>query len=162
VFETSDHPLILGVANDALWQAFCKVAGVPEIANLPQFRTGADRVRNRSETVTTVQKLMLTRPRAEWLRVLDEAGIPCSPVNTLGELSAHPHTRESGMVFDYGKSDATSLKGVAPAVRVDDERPGPRTPPPKLGENSVDALRTAGYSAQEIERLIRDKIVQVT
>jgi crotonobetainyl-CoA:carnitine CoA-transferase CaiB-like acyl-CoA transferase len=162
VFETSDHPLILGVANDALWQAFCKVAGVPEIANLPQFKTGADRVRNRAETVTTVQKLMLTRPRAEWLRVLDEAGIPCSPVNTLGELSAHPHTRESGMVFDYGKSDATSLKGVAPAVRVDDERPGPRTPPPKLGENSVDALRAAGYSAQEIERLIRDKIVQVT
>ena len=47
-FETRDHPLILGVANDTLWQAFCKVANVPEIANLPQFRTGADRVQHRA------------------------------------------------------------------------------------------------------------------
>lgn len=159
-FETLDQPLILGVANDALWQAFCKVAGVPDIADLPQFRTGADRVRNRSETVTTVQKLLLTRPRAEWLRLLDEAGIPCSPVNTLGELSAHPHTRESGMVFDYERPERGALKGVAPGVRVDGERPGLRTPPPRLGEHTVDALRIAGYSTQEIDRLIQDRIVQ--
>ncbi|HTQ01646.1 MAG TPA: CaiB/BaiF CoA-transferase family protein [Casimicrobiaceae bacterium] len=155
VFETSDHPLILGVANDTLWQAFCKVANVPEIAGLPQFRTGADRVQHRVACVTLVQDILRQRPREEWLRELDAAGIPCSPVNTLGELSAHPHTRESGMVFDYGPS----LKGVAPAVRVDGDRPGLRDPPPKLGAQSVDALRVAGYAQEEIDRMIRDKVI---
>ena len=95
------------------------------------------------------------RPREQWLRELEAAGIPCSPVNTLGELSAHPHTRESGMVFDY---DAT-LKGVAPAVRVDGDRPGERNPPPKLGATVRDALRIAGYSQEEIDAMVRDKIV---
>lgn len=146
--ETTDHPLILGVANDTLWAAFCRVAGVPEITDLPQFRTGADRVRNRNETVTLVQNLLRKRPRESWLRDLDAAGIPCSPVNTLGELSAHPHTRDSGMVFDY---DGT-LKGVAPALRLDGGRPGARNAPPKLGGQSADALRVAGYSAHEIDR----------
>ncbi|HVE48522.1 MAG TPA: CaiB/BaiF CoA-transferase family protein [Casimicrobiaceae bacterium] len=154
-FETADLPLILGVANDSLWQAFCQVAGAPDLANLAQFRTGADRVRNRTECVSRVQDLLRSRPREQWLRELDAAGIPCSPVNTLGELSAHPHTRESGMVFDY---DA-SLKGVAPAVRVDGERPGSRNAPPKLGEQSADALRAAGYAQAEIDRLVRDKVV---
>jgi crotonobetainyl-CoA:carnitine CoA-transferase CaiB-like acyl-CoA transferase len=74
----------------------------------------------------------------------------------LGELSAHAHTHASGMVFDY---DA-SLKGVAPAVRVDGERPGERTAAPKLGEQSADVLSLAGYSQEEIDRLLRDKVVQ--
>ena len=154
-FETADQPLILGVANDALWQSFCKVAGVPEIANLPHFRTGADRVKHRAECVAVVQEVLKERPREQWLRELEAAGIPCSPVHTLGELSAHPHTRASGMVFDY---DAT-LKGVAPAVRVDGERPGNRTPPPALGAQSQEALRVAGYSQHEIDAMVRDKIV---
>jgi crotonobetainyl-CoA:carnitine CoA-transferase CaiB-like acyl-CoA transferase len=154
-FETSDHPLILGVANDTLWQAFCKVANVPEIADLPQFRTGADRVQHRAACVTLVQDILSKRPREEWLRELEAAGIPCSPVNTLGELSAHPHTRASGMVFDY---DA-KLKGVAPAVRVDGDRPGERNPPPRLGGQSADALRVAGYAQEEIDRMVRDKVV---
>jgi crotonobetainyl-CoA:carnitine CoA-transferase CaiB-like acyl-CoA transferase len=156
-FETRDHPLILGVANDALWQAFCKVANVPEIADLPQFRTGADRVRHRAACVTLVQDVLRKRPREQWLRELEAAGIPCSPVNTLGELSAHPHTKASGMVFDY---DA-SLKGVAPALRVDGDRPGERKPPPKLGSQSAHALRVAGYSQEEIDRMIRDRIVAI-
>lgn len=155
VFEAKDHPLILGVANDSLWQAFCKVAGVPEIADLPQFRTGAERVHNRAETVRVVQDILRKRPREEWLRDLYAAGIPCSPVHTLAELSAHPHTRASGMVFDYDDK----LKGVAPAIRVDGERPGGRQVPPELGADSADALRTAGYSQEEIERMLRARII---
>ena len=154
-FDTADLPLILGVANDSLWQSFCKVAGVPEIADLPHFRTGADRVKHRAECVAVVQEVLKERPRAQWLRDLEAAGIPCSPVHTLGELSAHLHARESGMVFDY---DAT-LRGVAPALRVDGERPGERNPPPALGAHSADALRIAGYTQDEIEAMVRDKVV---
>ena len=61
------------------------------------------------------------------------------------------------MVFDY---DA-KLKGVAPAMRVDGDRPGERNPPPKLGGQSADALRVAGYSQEEIDRMVREKIVAI-
>ena len=102
-----------------------------------------------------MQEVLKERPREQWLRELEAAGIPCSPVHTLGELSAHAHTRASGMVFDY---DAT-LRGVAPAVRVDGERPGDRTSPPVLGAQSTDALRIAGYSQEEIDAMVRDKVI---
>ena len=65
------------------------------------------------------------------------------------------------MVFEYQGPDGKPLKGVAPALRIDSERPGVRNPPPTLGEHSVDALRIAGYSAEQIESLVRDHIVRV-
>jgi len=155
VFETSDRPLILGVANDSLWVAFCRVAGTPELAAEPRFRTNADRVAHRAETVAAVAAVMTTRTRDDWLAVLDAAGIPCSPVHTLGELSAHPHTAASGMVFEYRHRSGQPLKAVATPLRIDGERPGHRCPPPALGADGEAVLREAGYSADEIDALRR-------
>ena len=77
-------------------------------------------------------------------------------MHTLGELSAHAHTRASGMVFDY---DAT-LRGVAPAVRVDGERPGERTCAARCSARKARMpFAIAGYSQEEIDAMVRDKVI---
>jgi crotonobetainyl-CoA:carnitine CoA-transferase CaiB-like acyl-CoA transferase len=159
VFDAQDAPLILGVANDALWVAFCRVAGVPGLVDRPQFRTNADRVAHRAETVAAVSAILATRRRDDWLAALDAAGIPCSPVHTLGELSAHPHTRDSGMVFDYAARGDRPLRGVATPLRVDGERLRPGSAPPALGADSADVLREAGLTDAEIDDLRRRGVV---
>ncbi len=80
VFDTRDKPLILGVANDALWRAFCDVAGMPGLAADPRFASGALRVRHRAETVDAVALILRGKTRDEWLALLEARGIPCSPV----------------------------------------------------------------------------------
>ena len=159
VFDTADAPLILGVANDALWVAFCRVAGVPELAVREGWRTNAERVARRAETVATVGELMRARRRDEWIALLDEAGIPCSPVHTLGELSEHPHTRASGMVFDLEPADGRPMRAVAIPLRVDGERPGWRRPVPALGADSDAVLREIGYTDAQIEAMHRRGVV---
>lgn len=155
VFETADKPLILGVANDTLWKRFCSLTGLNDVVDHPNYRTNADRVRHRADTVALVSKALRTRGRDDWLSELDRAGIPSSPLHTLGELSEHPHTRESGMKFDYVHPALGKLQGVAQPLRFDGERTQMRRPPPLHGEHSHEILNELGYSEAEIESLLQ-------
>lgn len=154
-FDTADAPLILGVANDTLWRRFCAIAGLEAVVDDPRFRSNADRVRNRDETVAMVGKVMQGKPRDTWLRELEAAGIPSSPLHTLGELSEHPHTRASGMRFGYRHPALGELNGIAQPLRIDGERMPLRRPPPLHGEHTEEVLREAGFSDEEIAELVR-------
>lgn len=152
-FETSDRPVILGVANDGLWRAFCDVAGVPELAHDERFLTGADRVAHRKECEAVVADLMRRHTRAEWMERLNARGIPCSPVHSLGELSAHPHTAASDMLMHYTNAAGRGMKGVATPLRLDGDRLSLRSPPPALGQDSGDVLHELGYDDAQIAGL---------
>lgn len=157
-FETGSRPLILGVANDALWRAFCDVAGLGPLAQDPRFATNAARVLHRDETVARVQAALKAHPREHWIDALSEAGIPCSPIHTLGELSAHPHTEASGMVLELAHPALGALRSVAQPVRFDGQRPTPHRPVPLKGEHTREILLEAGVTADEVERLLSDGV----
>lgn len=150
VFDTADKPLILGVANDSLWQKFCAVAEAPTLAADARFRTGADRVQHRAACEQAVAALMRRRRRAAWMAALEAAGVPCSPVHTLGELSAHPQTAASDMLLRYTSQAGRSLQGVATPLRLDGQRPALRTPPPALGEHTAAVLAELGHAPAQI------------
>jgi crotonobetainyl-CoA:carnitine CoA-transferase CaiB-like acyl-CoA transferase len=162
IFDASDKPLILGVANDSLWRSFCEIAGLQDYADAPRFRTNADRVKNRPETVALVRTALKQRPRDRWIADLDAAGIPCSPLHTLGDLSDHPHTEASGMVFTYHHPVLGETKGVSQPVKFDGLRTQIRNSPPSLGQHSREILEEIGYSKDRIEALVRDGITRVS
>lgn len=157
-FEASDKYVMLGVANDALWRAFCKVAGLAAIADDPRFRTNADRVRHRAETVETVQRAIRTRTCDEWVRVLGDAGIPCAPINSFADVAAHPHTKESGMIVGIEHATLGKIDTVAQPILFDGQRNQPALPPPVHGEHTAAILSELGYSTADIDRLRDDKV----
>ncbi len=152
-FEAKDGPIMIGVANDNLWRKFCAVVGLEEIVDHPDFRSNADRVRNRAQTLARVQAALAGGTVAHWHETLSRAGIPCSPINSLAQLLAHPHTAASGMVLDYEHPAGGALKGVAQPVRFDGEPVKLGLPPPLLGQDTDAVLAEIGLSRNEIAAL---------
>lgn len=159
-FATADSPLILGVANDTMWQVFCRLIGLEAYINDPRFRTNGERVRNRAETIALVRPVLLLRPRNEWCEILERAGIPCSPLHTLGDLATHPHSQASGMVFDYQHPEFGAMSAVAQPIRYEGERAELRRAPPGLGEHSIEVLREAGFDDGRIEALAASGVIR--
>src|SRR5262245_31577540 len=76
-YETADGYVIVGVGSEALWRAFCQAASRPDLAADARFASNALRVSNYEALSAELAPLLRSRPSAEWLRLLEEAGVPC-------------------------------------------------------------------------------------
>jgi crotonobetainyl-CoA:carnitine CoA-transferase CaiB-like acyl-CoA transferase len=159
-FEAKDGPIMIGVANDNLWRKFCPTAGLEDIVDDPRFRTNADRVAHRAETISRVQTAVAAQPVAYWHERLTGAGIPCSPINTLQQLLDHPHTKECDMVMDYEHPVVGPTTSVGAPYILNGERRVPGTPPPTRGEHTDEVLRRElGLGDADLEKLRAARII---
>ncbi|WP_454754058.1 CaiB/BaiF CoA transferase family protein [Cupriavidus necator] len=159
-FEAADGPIMIGVANDNLWRKFCKLAGLEEVVDHPQFRTNADRVSNRPQTIAMVQAVIATHSVAYWNEKLGMVGVPCSPINTLGQLLAHPHTEATGMFVDYVHPAVGPVRSVGQPFKLNDEAREAGSPPPTHGQHTQEILQELGLSADQIERLRTTNVIR--
>ncbi|CAB3867611.1 CaiB/BaiF CoA transferase family protein [Achromobacter piechaudii] len=160
IFQASDKALILGVANDSLWRKFCALAGLNAYVDDPRYATNASRVAHRAETVALVRDVIQRHTCAYWIERLDGAGIPCSPLHNLGDLSGHPHTAASEMVREYQHPVLGPLKTVSQPIRFDGDRAPVRGPAPMLGEHTEQVLVELGMGSEEIRELAARGVVQ--
>ena len=158
-FEASDGPIMIGVANDNLWRKFCAVTDLAAIVSDPKYRTNADRVRHRTETLHHVEAAIATNTVAHWNAVLNEVGIPCSPINTLAQLLDHPHTKASSIIMQYDHSAAGHLNCVGHPVTFVGEERGAGLPPPMCGQHTDEILGEMGLSTDRIAELRREEVV---
>ena len=158
-FEASDGPIMIGVANDNLWRKFCAVAGLDAIVDDPRFRTNADRVLHRAETLGHVQLAIASRTVEQWNTALKAVGIPCSPINTIAQLLAHPHTRANPLIMQYDHAAAGRLNCVGHPVTFVGQERGAGLPPPMPGQHTEEILREVGLSPAAIDQLRREEVI---
>ena len=132
-FQTATGMIVIAAANDRLFATLAKTLGHPEWATDPRFTKNADRFKHKVALLASIEAVLKTRPQAEWLEVLERAGIPCAPINTLPEVMAQPQTHASGIVQRVPGLD---LDLIALPLRFDGERPPLAGPTPGLGEHT--------------------------
>src|SRR5919106_3376551 len=81
-FKTADGYLVIGVASEGIWNRFCHAIGKVELVEDACFAKNSDRVENRKTLITILAEIFLSRCTDEWIGVLNEASVPCAPVQT--------------------------------------------------------------------------------
>ena len=155
VFEVSDGHLILAVGNDAQFERFCAVAGLPELALDPRFVRNAGRVRDRAALVPRLAQVFKTRRRADWLAALEAAKVPCGPINDLAEVFADPQVVQREMTVRMAHPLGAQVELVASPMKLSATPVQYRLPPPLLGEHTDEVLSELGLDRDEIARLRR-------
>jgi crotonobetainyl-CoA:carnitine CoA-transferase CaiB-like acyl-CoA transferase len=154
-----DH-LILAVGNDGQYVKFCDVAGCPQLAKDPRFAKNQDRVRNRAELVPTLEAIMKTRTKADWLAALEAAKVPCGAINNIAEVFADPQVNHRGMVTQWEHPLQPSLRLVSSPMKLSETPVRCEMPPPLLGQHTEQVLRELlDCSDDRLAQLRSDKVI---
>ena len=130
-YRTADGDLVVAAGNNELFRRLAKVLGHPEWSDDPRFASNPARVEHAGVLYALLEECFLAKSNAAWNAVLDDAGIPCAPVQDVAGMLQHPQTAALGLVQPVPGS---SIPLIGLPLRFDGQRPQPRGASPKLGE----------------------------
>jgi crotonobetainyl-CoA:carnitine CoA-transferase CaiB-like acyl-CoA transferase len=140
VFQAQDAYLTLGVANNSLWERMCRAIGREDLARDPRFDSEANRVTNRDALGPLLNSIFSTRPAADWLKRLDDAGVPAGRIKTVAEVCESEHLRARGMFVNVKHPKAGSVTAMGVPIRLWSTPGAAQAPAPLLGQHTDEIL----------------------
>ncbi|WP_370651452.1 CaiB/BaiF CoA transferase family protein [Frankia sp. Cj3] len=101
-FACADRSIVICAANDALFSRLCQALDRADLAADRRFVTNSARLSALDSFKREAEDTLRTRPAAEWLAILHEAGIPCGPINDVAEAVSSDQADFRHMVVEAG------------------------------------------------------------
>ena len=153
VFPTADGHINIAVAGQAIWHRFCQAIGHEELIENPAYASAAGRSTNRAALNAELAAITRRRPGAHWIELLNRAGVPCGPINTIDQVFADPQVRHLGLAQPVHSHERGDTELVGQPILMSRTPSRIRTPPPLMGEHTEEILAELGYDRARIEAL---------
>jgi crotonobetainyl-CoA:carnitine CoA-transferase CaiB-like acyl-CoA transferase len=140
VLPSKDGHFILAVGNDGQFGKFCGVVGLDALAKNPDFATNSARVANRAALREHMVAALAAFTRDEVLAKLEAAGVPASPINTIGQMFEDPQAVARGMRMDLDDGHGNALPSVRAPIMMSETPLAYSRPSPRLGEHTDEIL----------------------
>ena len=151
--------IFLAVVSDTQWAIFCDAFGYADLKADVRLTSNNDRVRAREWMMPILRERMAENSAADLSALFEHYGLPFAPITRPETLFGDPHLNETGGLAPMNLPDGRSVQTVLLPLMLDDERPGVRLNPPRLGEHTQELLRALGYEAAQVQSLSQKKIV---
>ncbi|MBB3664496.1 crotonobetainyl-CoA:carnitine CoA-transferase CaiB-like acyl-CoA transferase [Prauserella sediminis] len=135
LFHCADGALQVAVANDGLWRKFCDIVDLN--ADDPRFVNNAARFTHRDDLTTDIEQRLATNTRSHWLKLLDDAGIPCGQVRSLDQVYNDEQTRSQGLLLTVEHDALGEITIPGPPLRFQHNPRRAHTAPPQLGQHNT-------------------------
>lgn len=141
VFDTADGMVVIGAGYESVFRPFLKVLGREDLLDDPRFATLAARVEHRDAVYDVLDAEVRRHETKALLARLDEAGVPCAPVNNMEQVFHHPQVVHRGMLRHLDHPQYGRLPTIGPAVKYSafDVAADWRAPP-LAGEHTAEVL----------------------
>jgi len=158
-FLAADGDFFLAVGNDEQFRRFCAAAGVAELITDPRFATNPSRVEHRHALAARLNPVLRARPRADWIALLTESGVPCGDVREVADTLADSQLTARQMIESVEHATIGQMKVLGVPIKLSETPGSVRSAPPTLGQHTNAVLTELGLSGSDIDALRRDKVV---
>ena len=159
-FTTQNGFVVIAVITDAFWEALLNVVNVDSLRDA-KFSKSVDRLKNQEFIEAELNKILSTKPSEFWIKALNDAKVPCGPINTFSQALSDEQVIHRNMVVEVEHPDGGKVKMPGNPVKLSYTNEDSYTPPPHLGKNTKEILKEwAGYDEIKIQTLIDKNIVQ--
>jgi formyl-CoA transferase len=159
VFATADGHINVAASGQEIWGRFCRALGHEELARNPAYAEPAARSKNRDALNAELGAILRRQTSAHWIELLNAAGVPCGPINTIDQVFADPQVRHLGLAQPARSHERGETELVGQPIIMSRTGSRIRTPPPLMGEHTDEILRELGYVDEQIAELRAAEVI---
>jgi len=140
-FPCSDGMVVIAVGNDGQYRALCLALGVESLGTDARFATNAQRVAHREDLTPALSALTGKHSMKALMAMLEAAGVPCGPVNTIDQVFEEPQAMHRGLEVRQTRADLDGpVRTVASPIRMSKTPVAYDRAPPALGADTDEVL----------------------
>jgi formyl-CoA transferase len=159
VFPTTDGHINIAVAGGEMYERFCNAIGLPHLISDERFATSAGRSKNRVEMNAAISEITATNTSQHWIELLNRAGCPCGPINSMDQVFADPQVKHLNMATPVDHPRMGTFDVVNQAIKMSRTPSSVRTATPDQGEHTDAILSELGYDGVAIGEFHENGVV---
>ncbi len=153
--RTQDGWVCILASSDKHWRGLTKAGNRPDLTDDPRYNTRAARLQRREEVLALTAEMALSRPTADLVAELAEAGVPCMQINSLDQVVSDEHLTAVGFWHEMNHPSEGRIRLMAPPYKMSATPPTIRSGAPRFGEHTAEVLRGLGYEDAAIDAMLK-------
>ena len=158
-FKTKDKWITVGASNQNTWLMLLKAINRQDLQENEMFSSNLSRKKNTTQLVDILNTELLKKTSDEWLKIFDDNGLPCGPINSITEMFEDPQTIAREMIIEVENKKAGKSKAIGMPIKFSKSKTEKSKGAPNLGEHTREIMLSFGYKHEEIEDFYNRKII---